>query len=176
MPIVSAQLDKELEENDLLRSNKRLRMFCLAVKGDIDQEFDAVKMRHDWEAVSALAAELNDKKWQNRALAQIGIAAFYEGDIATATRNIGTAMAVTMQIGDVGGQIRYTVVLGLGYLSGQMYDQAMSYFDKAIQMAAETPEAGSQFLAHESKVRALIGLEEMGRSREHRKPSCGRSR
>ena len=158
LPIVSAQLDEELEENDLLGSNKRLRMFCLAVKGDIDQEFDAVKMQHDWEAVSALAAELGDQKWQNRALAQLGIAAFYQGDIATATRNIGTAMAVTMKIGDVGGQIRYTVVLGLGYLSGQMYDQAMSYFDKAIQMAAETPDAGSQFLAHESKVRALIGL------------------
>jgi CHAT domain-containing protein len=161
LPVVSAQLEKELEENDLLKSNKRLRMFCFAVKGDIDQEFNAVKMQHDWEAVRALAAELNDKKWQNRALAQLGIAAFYEGDIATATRNIGTAMAGTMQIGDVGGQIRYTVVLGLGYLSGQMYDQAMSYFDKAIQMAATTPDAGSQFLAHESKVRALIGLKKL---------------
>ena len=158
LPVVSAQLEKELEQNELLKTDKRLRMFCYIVRGDIDQEIDAIAMKHDWEAVSALATQLDDKKWKNRALAQLGIAAFYEGDITTATRNIGTGVATATQIGDVGGQIRYTVVLGLGYLSGQMYDQASSYFDRAIQMAEQTPDTGSQFLAHEGKVRALIGL------------------
>ena len=44
-------------------------------------------MRDDWEQVQALARELDDTKWQYRALAQLGLVAFYDGDLATARKN-----------------------------------------------------------------------------------------
>jgi hypothetical protein len=62
------------------------------VKGDIDGEIDAGAMREDWEQVQALAAELGDKKWQYRALAQLGIAAFYNNDLKTAGANVAKAL------------------------------------------------------------------------------------
>ena len=50
-------------------------------------------MREDWQRVQDLATELGDKKWQYRALAQLGVAAFYNGDLATAGKNVASALA-----------------------------------------------------------------------------------
>ncbi len=91
LPELSVQLAEELDTNTLLQTDKPLRMFCLIVKGDIDGEIDSRAMRQDWEQVQALAGELGDSKWQNRALAQLGLAAFYEGDLATARANVARA-------------------------------------------------------------------------------------
>jgi hypothetical protein len=77
-----------LEKNPLLQADKQLRLFCLIVKGDIDGEIDARAMREDWEEVQKLATELGNDKWQYRALAQLGVAAFYNGDLDTAGRNV----------------------------------------------------------------------------------------
>jgi hypothetical protein len=93
LPVTSAELAAELETNPLLQTDKPLRMFCLIVKGDIDGEIDSGAMRQDWEQVQALASELGDAKWQYRALAQLGLAAFYDGDLATARKNVASALA-----------------------------------------------------------------------------------
>ena len=89
----SAQLASDLDNNPLLQTDKQLRLFCLIVKGDIDGEIDAGAMREDWQGVQDLANELGDKKWQYRALAQLGVAAFYNGDLATAGKNVASALA-----------------------------------------------------------------------------------
>jgi hypothetical protein len=88
LPATSAQLASELEKNSLLQTDKQLRLFCLIVKGDIDGEIDARAMREDWEEVQELAKELGNDRWQYRALAQLGVAAFYNGDLDTAGRNV----------------------------------------------------------------------------------------
>ena len=93
LPETSAQLAKDLESNPILQTDKELRMFCLIVKGDIDGEFDSRAMREDWQQVATLARDLGDAKWQYRALAQLGIAAFYDGDLETARKNVGGALA-----------------------------------------------------------------------------------
>jgi hypothetical protein len=49
LPATSALLDGELQTNPLLKTDKRLRLFCLTVKGDIDGELDAKPARRDWE-------------------------------------------------------------------------------------------------------------------------------
>src|SRR5881409_1750285 len=67
LPETSAMLDDELQSNPILKTEKQLRLFCLAVKGDIDGELDAKPMRSDWEQALELARELGDKKWENRA-------------------------------------------------------------------------------------------------------------
>lgn len=80
LELTSAELATELDTNPLLQSDKQLRLFCLIVKGDIDGELHSGAMREDWEQVRALARELGDTKWQNRNLAQLGLAAFYDCD------------------------------------------------------------------------------------------------
>src|SRR2546422_7520977 len=74
----SAQLATELETNTILQTDKQVRIFCLIVKGDIDEEFNPKAMRQDWEQVQALARDLGDTKWQYRSLAELGMAAFYK--------------------------------------------------------------------------------------------------
>jgi hypothetical protein len=68
LPERSYKLAQELAVNPILQSDKELRMFCLAVKGEIDGEIDSAAMRRDWTEVSNLARELGNAKWQYRAL------------------------------------------------------------------------------------------------------------
>ena len=100
--------------NPLLLNDKQLRMFCFIVKGDIDTELNSGAMRQDWEQVQELAGDLGDTKWQYRALAPLGLAAFYNGDLATARQNVGNALAAATAAGDAGAQIRYLTDLGTG--------------------------------------------------------------
>lgn len=111
LPETSAQLANELASNPLLQSDKNLRMFCLIVKGDVDGEINAAAMREDWQQVAALARDLGNDRWQYRALAQLGIAAFYDGDLQTARRNVGAALEQATKNGDAGAQIRYMTAL-----------------------------------------------------------------
>jgi tetratricopeptide (TPR) repeat protein len=140
LPATSAQLARELDTNPFLRTDKQLRMFCLIVKGDIDGEVDAVEMRDDWQQVEALARELGNTRWQYRALAQLGMAAFYAGDLPTARQDVGTALAEAEVAHDAGAQIRYLTVLGIGLVESKMYSQALSYFTHALEIARATPD------------------------------------
>src|SRR5580658_8721584 len=157
LPAVAAQLADELEGDPMLKNDKDLRLFCLIVKGDIDTDTGA--MKQDWEQVQSLASELGNTKWQYRALAQLGIAAFYDADLETARKDVGAALAAATKAGDAGAQIRMLTILGNGLLASKMYEQALAYFENAIKLAAGTPDAGYQFTAQELRVDALIGLE-----------------
>ena len=158
LPDASAQLAATLDTNPLLHADKQLRMFCLIVKGDIDGEIDARAMRHDWEQVGALARDLGDTKWQYRAQAQLGLAAFYDGDLSTARKNVGSALVAATKSGDRGAQIRYLTAIGIGLLSSKMYQQALPYFDNAMKIAGATPDAGYPFLTDGARVLTLLGL------------------
>ena len=160
LPVISARLTAELDTNPLLRSDKQLRMFSFIVKGDIDSEINSGAMRYDWEQVQALAHELNNAEWQYRALAQLGLAAFYEGDLATARKNVGGALAAATAAGDAGAQIRYLTALGIGLVASKMYEQALPYIDNGLKIASATPDAGYPFMTYELRLDALIGLKQ----------------
>lgn len=161
LPVTSAELGAELETNPLLQTDKPLRMFCLTVKGDIDAEINSSAMRYDWEQVEALARDLGNAKWQYRALAQLGLAAFYDGDIETARKNVGTALVAARAANDAGAQIRYLTTLGIGLLKSEMYEQALPYFDNALEIARGMPDAGYPFFTCEARLNALIGLNQL---------------
>lgn len=158
LPVISAQLAGELETNPLLQTDKHLRMFCLIVKGDVNGEINSAAMRRDWEQIQALAREFGDTKWQYRALAQLGLAAFYDGDLATARKNVGIALAAATKAGDAGAQVRYLTALGIGLIQSKMFEQAIPYFDNALKIASTIPDAGYPFLASISRSEALVGL------------------
>ena len=126
LPATSAQLASELDNNPLLQTDKQLRLFCFIVKGDIDGEIDGGAMLEDWEQVQGLATELNDKKWQYRALAQLGVAAFYNGDLTTAGKNVASALAAATKNGDAGAQVRFLTTLGMERLDNQVL---RAYYD-----------------------------------------------
>ena len=68
-------------------------------------------------------------------------AAFYEGDLETARRNIGGALLASTQANDVGGKMKYLYAIGLGLNMAQMSTEAITYLDKAIALSHATPGA-----------------------------------
>ena len=106
----------------------------------------------------ALARDLGDTKWQYRAQAELGLAAFYDGDLSTARKNVGSALVAATKSGDRGAQIRYLTAIGIGLLSSKMYQQALPYFDNAMKIAGATPDAGYPFLTDGARVLTLLGL------------------
>jgi len=154
----SAQLASELDNNPLLQTDKQLRLFCLIVKGDIDGEIDAGAMLEDWERVQDLATELNDKKWQYRALAQPGVAAFYNGDLTTARKNVASALAAATKNNDAGAQVRLLTTLGLGLHESHMDEEALTYFDNALKIASTVPDIGYPFATKEAILQGLIDV------------------
>jgi hypothetical protein len=161
LPEVSAQLAEALDDDPLLQNDKELRMFCLIVKGDIDTETNTGAMRQDWESVQALAREFGNKKWGYRALAQLSMAAFYDADLETARKDIGTALAAATSAGDVGGQIRSLAIIAGALLHTKVYDQSLAYIANVDKLAASTPDAGYQFATQEMRIDALIGLNQL---------------
>jgi len=158
LPATATWLGAELEKEPSLQTDKQLRLFCLVVKGDIDGEIDTGAMRDDWEQVQELASELGDKKWQYRALAQLGIAAFYNGDLATAGKNVATALAAAIQSGDVGAQVVFLTMLGIGMRESHMNEEALAYFDRALKVAAGVKDMGYPFFPKEALLEDLIDL------------------
>ena len=154
----SAELQNNLNDNPLLQTDKELRMFCLIVKGDIDGEIDSGAMRRDWEKVHALANELGDVKWQYRSLGQLGIAAFYDGDLETARKNSASALIAATKNADTGGQIRFLTVIGIGLREAHAPSTALEYFTKALKIAAATPDAGYQFSTNEARMEVLVDM------------------
>ena len=73
-------------------------------------------------------------------------------------RTLGTALVAATANGDIGAQIRFTSAIGIGLVQSKMYDQALSYLDRALKLADATPGAGYQFLASEGRLEALIAM------------------
>lgn len=153
---LSYSLAEELARNPILQSDKELRMFCLTVKGDFDGEIDVPAMRRDWTEVANLATQLANKKWEYRAVGQLGFADFYEGDLASAQRSVGTALIAAFSTGDIGAQIFYLSATANGMLSQEMNDQAISYAERAIAIAEANPDSGFPVLAHHAKLLAMV--------------------
>ncbi|HEY7387197.1 MAG TPA: hypothetical protein VH640_01730, partial [Bryobacteraceae bacterium] len=114
-----------------MQTDKELRMFCLAIKGDFDGEIDSAAMRRNWQEVQSLADELRNLKWRYRAQAQLGFADFYDGDISASQRNVAAALLGATQIKDVGAQIFLLGAIANGYINQSMADQALDYADRA---------------------------------------------
>jgi CHAT domain-containing protein len=153
---LSYGLAQEVATNPILQSDKELRMFCLIVKGDFDGEIDVPAMRRDWTEVASLAKELGNAKWQYRAQGQLGFADFYDGDLAAAQRNVGTALIAATSAADVGAQIFYLSATANGLLSQQMNDQAITYAERAITIAEANPDAGYPILAEHARLLAMV--------------------
>lgn len=162
LPVLSAELADELDTNPLLKSDRRLRMFALVVKGDIDTEVDTASMKSDWTEVRTIAQEVGDAKWQYRAQAQLGLAAFYDGDLETARTNVSSAVMAATKAADRGALIRYLSAMGIGLVQTNTSEQALPYFENALKIAASTPESGYPFLTQQGKFAALFSLKRFG--------------
>jgi CHAT domain-containing protein/tetratricopeptide (TPR) repeat protein len=144
--------------SDVAKTDKRLRLRCLVIRGDVNLEMDVPAARDDWEAALALATEIGDRKWQSRAKGELGMVAFMLGDGGTAFSQVSQALVAAKATGDIGAEIRYYAAIATGLNLSRSYAQAMPYFDLALDTAAKHKETGFQYISVWGKAKALLGV------------------
>ncbi len=154
----SQELADLLRTNPLFLRDKKLRLFALTVKGDLDGEMDQTAARQDWIEVKDLATELGNTKWTYRAEGQLGFADYYDGDLASCQRRVTSALIAATKANDVGGEIFFLSTLAHGYeMQHLLLPLAIDYANKAIALTRAHPDAGSPTIANAALVRALAG-------------------
>ncbi len=157
LPEVSQEL-ADILQSAIAQSDPRLRLFCLLAKGDIDFQIDPKSSEAVWNEVAKLARNLGDGAWENRARAELGTIAFYKGEVYRAARMVVTAYSVAEMSHDVAYVIRLRAALGEGFAEFGHPQDALVFFENALDLAAKTPDAGYPFTAYLGKARALIAL------------------
>jgi CHAT domain-containing protein len=154
---LSRFLNEQLQ-NPIVRTDKRLRLWCLIAKGYTDIEIDYRATKRDWLEAQEIANELGEKQWATRASGELGLVAFLEGRPGRAARLLGGALLSTIASGDTGGQIRFLELIGRGFEEVNRHTEALRFFERAIKLADAEKDSGLPFMAYEGKARALVAL------------------
>jgi CHAT domain-containing protein/tetratricopeptide (TPR) repeat protein len=150
-------LDRQLDDPAVKRDPK-LRLWCLAAKAYADFDFDSNAAKKEWLEVRNLATTLGEGEWASRANGELGIAAFLDGRTSVAVARLGEALLSAYGTGDVGAQIEFLSVAGVGFNEEHRFSEALSLFHRSIEIADKTPGAGYPYMAHEGEVTSLLGL------------------
>ena len=145
-------------QSPMVRSDPRLRLWCLAAKGYTDIEIDYRAEKQDWLEAQQVATSLGDDRWATRASGELGVIAFLEGKSGRAAKLLGGALLSTMANGDKGGQIRFLELLGNGMEEVNRPTEALMFFERAIKIAETEKDSGLPFMAYEGKAQALVAL------------------
>lgn len=156
LPALSAELEAILAD-PLTTNDPQLRLFCLIVKGDVDGELDADSAKRDWTAARDLADKLGNAKWKNRANGELAFQLFFEGDMTGARQLVAGALLGAVASGDKPAQARLMTAIGSGLALSRLFDEALTYFDRSLAVAASDPEMGFQYVTLDGKVSALRG-------------------
>ncbi|HWW87194.1 MAG TPA: hypothetical protein VNZ26_26535, partial [Vicinamibacterales bacterium] len=128
VPEVSQQLAKYLDD-PIVRTDDRLRLRCLVIKGETDTDLDPFLAEQSWREALKVATKLTDSAWVNRAEGELGLVAFLQGDISTSVIKLGRALQTAQSNGDVASVVRWLTLFGEGYSQLGRAEQALDYYD-----------------------------------------------
>ena len=111
---VSETLGKELGL-PIAKSDKTLRLWCLAAKGYTDLEINPASAKRVWTEAQAIAHDLGEWEWEARAKGELGFVAFLEGNTRRAAIMVGDAYLSAKASGDTANQVRLLEMLGNGF-------------------------------------------------------------
>src|SRR6267378_1038725 len=157
---VSEILGKQLEI-PVVKTDPRLRLWCLAAKGYTDLEINPISSKRAWTEAQGIANTLRESQWEARAKGELGFVAFLEGDSRRAAIMVGDAFLSAKASGDVGGQVRLLEMLGNGFNEAKRYGEALAFFERAIKTSSSNPDAGFPFMAYEGESQALAAQGKM---------------
>jgi tetratricopeptide (TPR) repeat protein len=156
-PDVSEYLATELD-SPLVQNDPQLRLWILDAKGAVDLEVNVASARRVYEEARDLARKLGHKAREARAGGELGIIAFITGEAGYSAELLGEALRTSIELKDVGAHIRYLNMLGNGLTLFGRPEDAIRYFDRALQLVKSTPELDTSVLAVAGKAKALIAL------------------
>jgi CHAT domain-containing protein len=133
-----------------------LRLHLLSIKGDVEFQFDLPAAQKTWEEARRLASVHGQSQWEARAEGELGSIAFLNGEIFSATKLVTEAFLKAELSGDVAAKMRYCTDLGEGFAQYGRSADAIRFFDKALALAAVTPDVYFPFTAYLGKARLLV--------------------
>ena len=154
---VSARLAEYLE-HPLLQADDRLRLRCLIIKGETDEDLDPTLAGESWREAQALAEKLGDAAWANRAKGELGLVAFLQGDVGASVIGLGQALKVAQSNGDVSSQVRWLTLFGHGYVQLGRPAEALDFYDRALKVASAVPELQFPMMSYVGRSNALVKL------------------
>ena len=89
------------------KQDSDLRLQLLAIKGDIEFQYNLPAAQKTWEETKQLASSRGQSMWEARAEGELGTIAFLNGEIFTATKMVTGACLRAELYGAVAPQIRY---------------------------------------------------------------------
>jgi hypothetical protein len=111
---VSRLLAQELA-GPLLQVDKELRLWCLMAKAGVDFNLNSGTAKQAWIEALQVANNLGERQWASRAMGEIGIIAFVEGNTTLAVNNIGQALKSARRSGDIAAQVEFLSIAGIGF-------------------------------------------------------------
>jgi len=164
-PEVSRLLAEALK-SIIVQTNPELRLRCLIVKATADLSInDPINSGHEWTEVLALAQQLGEQGWAERAQGELGIVAFLKGETAKAVELNETEYSAAKALNDVAGQIRSRSLKGVGLLEQGQVEAALPLLDEALALSKANPDVRFPLMAYMGKSQAL---EQQGNNRESR--------
>jgi hypothetical protein len=94
-------LSEQLRE-PVVNEDAQLRLWCLALRGYAELDFDTASARRDWSEALQIASRLHETQWEARAQGELGIIAFLDGNTASAVSLVGKAILSSYKTGDIG--------------------------------------------------------------------------
>lgn len=157
VPEASARLADYLE-NPVVQGDDRLRLRVLVIKGETDEDLDPTLSAQSWRTAQALAESLGDAAWANRARGELGLTAFLQGNVGGGVVALGQAIKVAQANGDVSSLVRWLTLFGQGYAQLGRPEEALTFYDRALQAASAVPEIQFPVMTHVGRSDALIRL------------------
>src|SRR5262245_38331812 len=100
LPSSARELDRLLA-TQAARNDPSLRLQILAMKGDLEFQYDLPAAERTWSEVERLAAEIGHTGWQARAGGELGCIAFLNGQAFTALKKVSTSLVRAEVYNDV---------------------------------------------------------------------------
>ena len=152
---VSRTIARDLE-TERARTHPQVRLRGLIVKATADlSTHDPVLSGQEWEQVEELAHSLKENGWEGRAKGELGIVAYLRGDTAKAVALNTESFQTAKELHDVAGMIRAFSLKGVGLLERKAADQALPYFEQALDLARANPDVRFPLMAYMGKSQAL---------------------
>jgi len=138
------------------KTDKEMQLWCLVSKAPVDFSFDTGEAKRDYLAALEIAKNLGDKVWIARITGKIGVIEFLEGQAIQAESDVSKALTSAYLHGDVGAEIDFLSVTGMGLNEVGRSDEALLLLRHAISIAESTEGAGFPYLAYQGLGAALL--------------------
>jgi tetratricopeptide (TPR) repeat protein len=161
---MSVALHQQLK-NPIVKADRRLRLWCLALQGYVDVDLNIESAKRSWSEVLGIATGLGDQRWTARALGELGVIAFFQGNLTRAVRLVGDSVPKLAAAGDKAGVARLLTMAGYGLDPQRRFSEAKWFFIHAQGLMQSSPDDGFPFGAKIGYAEALAGEGDWDRAR-----------